>query len=112
MKTTEQDLPRLHSMKWGEVPENFTLQLSIQMAPESAHTAKGQDFFQPHIYAGHKIEVKMKTTGVVILSPFGHQAHKQNYIALRELIKAITQSFHEKQTSKQKTKNFFAFLPK
>lgn len=53
----------------------------------------------------------MKTTGVVVLSPSSHQAHRQNYIALREGVKAITQSFHGKQTSKKKLKNKKIFLP-
>lgn len=58
------------------------------------YTAKRQDFCQPHIYASHKTELEMKTTGAVVLS---HQARKQNYIALREGTKAIPQSFHRKQ---------------
>lgn len=102
VKTTEQDHQRLHSMKGRKVPGNLYTPTFKSDGTRVVYTAKGQDFCQPHIYAGHKTELEMKTTGAVILS---HQAHKQNYIALREGTEAITQSFHEKQI-------FFPFFPK
>lgn len=78
----------------GEIfPESFTL----QMAPELVYTVKWQDFSQPHIYAGHKFRTEngnyrcILSIHLSILSAFGHQAHRQNCIALREGTKAIIQ---------------------
>lgn len=98
MKTTEQDHQRLHSMKGSQVLGNLYTPTFKSDGTRVVYTAKRQHFCQPHIYAGYKTELEMKTTGAVVLS---HQAQKQNCIALKEGTKPI----HEKQ-------KILSFFPK